>query len=148
MYSTAMHPNVVREMYGRGRAQSIAWRSLLKTTNVRLIAYDKQLELSRSPKITRQKLGYDSFDGLLRIETQLRNFKDIRASHGIAKTTHVMLKTILDEATKNPIIYAMERMLMTSNETVTTPLSTDTLDIKTEGYLRVFERYEWDWQPI
>lgn len=151
MYSNPIQRNVVREMYGRGRAQSVAWRSLLKSTNIRLIAYDKQLEMSRSPKSTRQGLGYDSFAGLLRVETQLRNFKDMRAAHGIPKTTlgaHVMVSTFFNQATNNPITYAMDKMLMPTNETGMTPLLTEILDIKTEGYLRVFERYQWDWQAI
>lgn len=75
-----------RKTWGRKRVGTVEWGSMLKSDNTRMIAYDKQAELSK-----RSQLAYapilkpERFDGMVRIELNLRSHKAVRTAFGLGK---------------------------------------------------------------
>ncbi len=74
-----------------------------KSNTTRLIAYGKEDELKRNTKANKVLLEHfplESAKGILRFETNLRHFKDIRDAFHLRKDEPILLKTILESDTK------------------------------------------------
>lgn len=74
-----------------------------KSNTTRLIAYGKEDELKRNTKANKELLEHFSIErakGILRFETNLRHYKDIRDAFHLRKDEPILLKTILDSDTK------------------------------------------------
>ena len=83
--------------YGRGTFTTVEWRSILKTSSVKLHAYCKTTEMLRRPAEA-EALDIERFSNITRLEAQLRKLSDIRAAYGIETKGVVRLEDILSPA--------------------------------------------------
>lgn len=142
-------PHTVVKDYQRRQIESLVWTSTRKTNNLRLTAYDKQVEASRKRDKTEwSALNIDRFNGYLRFEGNLRNLSDMRLYHGIASGQPMYLPDIL-----NSRVNALGTILDTFLPPDLEPTDTHTDQrgvegIKQEGYLALFRRCNWQWNFV
>lgn len=103
-----------------------------KSNNERLIVYDKYEELNRNTKANRllkQQIKIEDFVGVLRVETNLKRFRNIRDAFNLKKGEAIYLKDILQSSRK--VNYNMfSKMFDLSN--------TDDLDVSLLNQKKIF----------
>lgn len=99
IYSTASRYKVERALTNTG----LTVNGIARSNKERMIFYDKTEELNRNIKINRilkQHININDFNGVLRVENNLRSYANIRSAFGFSSGKTIYLKDLLTSRKK------------------------------------------------